>query len=86
MTGTESVEGGYADGIVTVRCDNSLQGTTSHTGDFMGINFSYELSNCPIITAPLNVKMGDKNKNDPRLIEEIRSKFIDSFDLFKMVQ
>ena len=86
LTGSQSVEEGYADNVVTVRCDNSLNGTETKTGNFMGIEFTYEISNCPLITAPLNVKISDKAKNDPRLIEEIRSKFIDSFDLFKMVQ
>lgn len=85
LTGSQSVEEGYADNVVTVRCDNSLNGTETKTGNFMGIEFTYEISNCPLITAPLNVKISDKAKNDPRLVEEIKAKFLDSFDLFKMI-
>lgn len=85
LTGSQSVEEGYADNVVTVRCDNSLKGTETKTGNFMGIEFTYEISNCPLITAPLNVKISDKAKNDPRLVEEIKAKFLDSFDLFKMI-
>ena len=85
LTGSQSVEEGYADNVVTVRCDNSLNGTETKTGNFMGIEFTYEISNCPLITAPLNVKTSDKAKNDPRLVEEIKAKFLDSFDLFKMI-
>lgn len=58
MTGSESVKGGYADNVVTVKCDESLDGTTSHEARLMGIiPVTYELDNCPINTAPLNIKV-----------------------------
>lgn len=55
LSGSQAVEGGYADKVVTMKCDKSLTGTTSHSADFMGIHISYELDNCPINTAPMNV-------------------------------
>lgn len=88
MTGTQSVEQGYADAIVTVHCDKSLAGTDSKQASFMGMTFSYEISKCPLITAPLNVRGGggDIAKIDPVLAGEIRAKFLDSFDLEKTVK
>ena len=59
LTGAQSVEGGYADQVVQVKCDSSLDGTTQHTAVVMGIiPVSYELDNCPLNTSPLNVKVG----------------------------
>jgi ATP-dependent Clp protease protease subunit len=58
LTGTKSVEQGYADKVVTVKCDSSLSGTTPHQIDYMGIPVTYDLDNCPLNTSPLNVKVG----------------------------
>lgn len=85
-TGSQAVEQGYADAIVTVHCDKSLNGTDAHHVDFMGMSVSYETSKCPLITAPLNVKVGDNTKNDPRLVEEVEQKFVDSLNLEKSVK
>jgi ATP-dependent protease ClpP protease subunit len=86
LTGTQSVEQGYADAIVTVHCDKSLNGTVAHEVNFMGMGISYETSNCPLITSPLRVKLVEEVKSDPRLVEEIKSKFIEQSDLEKTVQ
>jgi len=37
LTGKEAVEQGYADRVVTVRCDSSLDGYTTHEIMFMGV-------------------------------------------------
>ncbi len=58
MTGSQSIEGGYADNIMSVSCDSSLDGTTSHDINFMGLAIHFELSNCPLLTSPLNVTIG----------------------------
>lgn len=84
-TGTQAVEQGYADTIVTVRCDKSLQGTTTHKVDFMGMQIQFESSACPLITAPLNVKLVEEAKNDPRIVEEVKAKFLESLNLEKSV-
>jgi ATP-dependent protease ClpP protease subunit len=86
FTGSQAVEQGYADRIVTVHCDKSLAGTTVHKVDFMGMQIQYEIANCPLITAPLNVKLVEEAKNDPRLVEEVKTKFLESSNLEKSVQ
>jgi len=57
LTGQESIQGGYADELVQVRCDKSLSGTTQHTTEFLGMQIVYETDNCPINTSPLNVHL-----------------------------
>lgn len=64
VTGTQAVEQGYADKKVTVRCDKSLDGYTTHQIMFMGIiPIQYDLSNCPLNTTPVNIRVAiDTNK------------------------
>lgn len=59
MTGTQAVERGYADEVVTAECDSSLSGVTTHEVMFMGIiPVKYDLDNCPLNTAPMNIRAG----------------------------
>ena len=44
ITGTQSVEQGYADAIVAVRCDKSLNGMDSKSTSFMGFTINYDKS------------------------------------------
>jgi ATP-dependent Clp protease, protease subunit len=85
FTGTQAVEQGYADAIVTVHCDKSLTGVTPHSVSFMGLSFTYEISNCPMITSPLNVKTAG-SKADPIMLDEIKTRFLESFSLEKLVK
>ena len=58
-TGTKSVAEGYADRVVTIRCDETLAGTTVHETTLLGvIPVTYELDNCPINQDPMNIKIG----------------------------
>lgn len=58
-TGGQSVADGYADTVVKVKCDSSLEGTTKHTALLMGvIPVTYELDKCPLNTSPLNIQVG----------------------------
>lgn len=58
-TGSEAVKEGYADKVVKVSCDDSLKGVTTHSFMFMGlIPISYDLSNCPMNTTPMNIRVG----------------------------
>lgn len=86
LTGAQAVEQGYADAIVTVHCDKSLNGAQARMANFMGMQIQYEISNCPLITSPLKVKLVEEAKNDPRIVEEVKTKFIEKSDLEKSVQ
>jgi len=88
FTGTQAVEQGFADGIVTVHCDKSLDGTVPKSASFLGMLITYETSKCPLITAPLNVRISNKNRQevDPRLAEEVVSKFIQKSNLEGLVK
>lgn len=57
MTGEQSVERGYADRVVTVKCDDSLNGVTTHSVNFFGMEVQYDLDKCPINTSPSNICM-----------------------------
>ena len=71
LTGKDAVEQGYADRVVTVRCDSSLDGYTTHEGMIMGmIPIQYDVSNCPLNSTPVNVRPGvDTNKGRMSLVD-----------------
>lgn len=80
LTGRKSVEQGYADKVVQVKCDESLSGTTAHEASFMGIPITYELDNCPLNTSPLNVKVGKveapfTQEYAKQVVEQFKSNF-----------
>jgi ATP-dependent protease ClpP protease subunit len=59
VTGSQAVAQGYADEVVTVSCDDSLAGATTHTIMFMGIvPIEYDLDNCPLNSSPMNIRIG----------------------------
>lgn len=81
LTGTQSVDRGYADRIVTVKCDKSLEGFTTQTFEFMGVPVSFDLDKCPLNTAPQNIKIGGGQDGPllPQRINEIKRAFINSY-------
>jgi ATP-dependent Clp protease, protease subunit len=90
LSGQQAVEQGYADRVVTVRCDRSLDGTTDHTAQFLGMSFTYQLSKCPLITAAINAQPNqssdEKTKLDPRIVEKVKNEFLNSFDIEKNIR
>jgi len=62
-TGSRSVKEGYADSVVTVSCDSTLNGVTHHTADLMGLEIHYDLSLCPMVTGPLNIRVSMPTNN-----------------------
>jgi ATP-dependent Clp protease, protease subunit len=87
ITGLQAVEQGYADEIVTISCNSSLNGTIPHEVEFLGAVITYETSKCPIITGPLNVKVtmpGDKGNSI--IINDIKEKFLASQDFEKNIK
>jgi ATP-dependent Clp protease protease subunit len=57
INGEEAVTNGYADEVVTVKCGQGLEGTRDSKINYMGFNLKLTLSNCPIITYPVNISM-----------------------------
>lgn len=57
LTGNQSVDQGYADKVVNVKCDKTLDGVTTHELSFFGIPIKYDLDNCPLNTSPMNVRV-----------------------------
>lgn len=76
LTGTKSVEQGYADKVVLVKCDDSLSGTTSHETSFFGISISYQLDKCPLNTSPMNAKVENLA---PPITPEYASRILEQF-------
>ena len=70
LTGTQSVDGGYADRVVTVRCDSSLNTLIPHTVEFMGMVFMYDTSGCPLDTSIKNVRAGARTSGGIVVIVE----------------
>lgn len=81
VTGQEAVAQGYADNIVTVRCDYTLSGFTSHSTTFMGVNIGYDLSNCPINGSPMNIRVGNHEKYTDEYVEHVKKLFISNYSL-----
>lgn len=83
LTGQQSVDGGYADKIVTVRCDETLNGTTTHSIQFFGLNISYDLDNCPINTSPMNVRVGSPGEEvlSSEQVEAAKAKFLEYYNI-----
>lgn len=81
LTGRESIEAGYADSIVKIKCDKSLSGTTQYRTEFLGVPISYELDNCPINTAPLNIKVGAVPGMTSEYINQVKKEFLSNYNM-----
>ena len=67
LTGSQSVSEGYADRVVSLRCDSSLNGVTTKNINLMGLSISYDLDNCPLNSAPMNVRVNIATKDGRKL-------------------
>lgn len=76
LTGNQSVEQGYADQVITVKCDKSLAGVTTKEALLMGIfKVQYDLDNCPLNTSPMNIRAAFvTNKGQYMTVDEFTSK------------
>jgi len=52
----DSVSEGYADKVVNVKCDKSLNGTRDQDFFFFGVKIVVTFSKCPVVTGPLEIK------------------------------
>lgn len=58
MSGKSAVQLGFADKIVRVRCDSSLNGPgASRTIDLGFVQVDVQFHKCPLITSPINIKV-----------------------------
>lgn len=57
LTAQQAIDQGYADRIVKVRCDKSLDGVNTKTTQFFGMDVSYDIDKCPLNSAPKNIRM-----------------------------
>jgi len=76
LTGSQSVDQGYADQLVTISCDSSLSGSTVHeTAGPFDTTISYELDDCPISSTPRNIKISGFLTNKGYMsVDEFKSK------------
>lgn len=82
LTGQQSLDGGYADKIVTVKCDSTLDGVTTHSVQFFGLTISYDLDNCPINTSPMNVRVASPDRDEVLSVERVEAvkiKFMEQY-------
>lgn len=83
LTGTKSVAEGYADKIVTMKCDSSLSGVTTHHVNFFGMDISYDLDNCPINTSPMNVHVTQPDGKvimSTDMVNKVKSDFLAQYE------
>lgn len=57
VTGVQATAMGYADRIITVRCDSSLSGVEEKSANFMGFEIKFLVDKCPINTGVLDASV-----------------------------
>lgn len=73
ISGYKSVEQGYADSVVSVRCEKSMNGKRRESIMFFGIKIDLVFSECPLIMGPLEIKMSIKTKSGYKTLPEFYS-------------
>lgn len=81
VTGQEAVANGYADAVVSVKCDKTLDGVSVHQVQFMGMIIAYDLSNCPINTSPSNIRIGGKVGMTEEYVNNIKKLFLSQYSM-----
>jgi ATP-dependent Clp protease protease subunit len=76
LTPAKAIELGYADKLVNVRCDKSLDATYDETVNTMFGPIVATWSKCPLITTPVAVKLGGGKQPD----EATKKKILEYFD------
>lgn len=77
MTGELALKMGFADEVVTARCDNSLSGNTKPVNINLGfLSLDVSFHKCPLIQGPASVKMAGTQENaSAEYSEFLRSSF-----------
>jgi ATP-dependent Clp protease, protease subunit len=81
LSGTQSVKEGYADRIVTVKCDCTLDGILTHSISIFGITVKYDLARCPINSSPTNIRLvsPDGKNISTEMQEAVKNKFQEQY-------
>lgn len=74
LNGPEAVQQGYADELVIVKCDASLSGTNEELIDFGFFKIIAVFSECPLKTAPLQIKAALFTNQGEMLLSEFLQK------------
>ena len=87
FTGQQAVEQGFADEIVNVQCGKGLDGVKTKHASFMGIDIAYDLSDCPLLTQPSNIRAGSSDAKSTsaeiKYVEIVKAKFVEAMDFTK---
>lgn len=76
MLGPQAVKDGYADKVVSVKCDKTLEGVTTHTLFFMGMSLSYDLDNCPLNVTPQNIRINGITILNEESVNQVKDSFL----------
>lgn len=74
LTGEEAVAAGYADEVVSVKCDSTVNGTEQSEIDLMFFSVTVTFSKCPVNTAPLAVSASIMTNKGKLTLEEFLAK------------
>jgi len=72
VDGADAVRIGFADGLVKVRCDDTLSGTREEKINFFGFKLKVTWSKCPMILTPLKIEEDAPLPLTPDIEERIR--------------
>jgi len=81
LTGKEAVVQGYADAIVRVRCAEDLYGTTHYSLKYLGTKIEYDLLDCPLNSAPMNVKVDGSTSMTEEYKDKIKELFLSTYEM-----
>lgn len=74
LNGAEAVSHGYADEVVTVKCDKGLNGTYSKKFRFWGFNIHLTFDKCPIRTYPVAIQVNVRTNKGYLDLDEFLAK------------
>lgn len=62
ISGQNAVDDGYSDAVVSPKCDDTLSTTHTQDFEFFGMVISLVMSDCPMITGPVDVKVNIRTR------------------------
>lgn len=74
LLGQRAVDQGYADEVISVKCDSTMAGTRSSTSNFFGLNVVANFSKCPINTTVISTTVNLETTQGIMTIEKFLAK------------